>query len=160
MADNEKRVEEDVTTPDTEVDYVAAIKELKENTVSKDQYEKVKDENKRLLQSLVNGETIKQEVEPIDIKKLRSELYGSENEFSNLEYWEKVLQLRKAVIDAGGKDPFLPYGKNIIPTDEDIATANRVADVVSDCIEYANGDSDVFTNELQRVMIDTAPKRR
>lgn len=142
------------------VDYISAISEMKKNTVDRSQYDKLKEENKRLLQSLVNGETIQQTVEPVDVTKLRADLYGSENDHSNLDYWTKTLQLRQAIIDQGGVDPFLPYGKNIAPTDEDIATANRVAEVVTECIEYAEGDSQVFTNELQRRMIDTAPKRR
>lgn len=145
---------------DSTVDYIEAINSIKQNTVERSQYEKLKDENKRLLQSLVNGETIQQTVEPVDVKKLRAELFGSENEYSNLDYWTKALQLRGAVIEQGGVDPFLPYGKNIAPTNEDAETANRVAEVVSECIEYAEGDSAVFTNELQRRMIDTAPKRR
>ena len=145
---------------DSTVDYISAINEMRQNTVERSAYEKLKDENKRLLQSLVNGETIQQTVEPVDVKKLRAELYGSENDYSNLDYWTKTLQLRNAIIEQGGIDPFLPYGKNIAPTDEDIATANRVAEVVADCIEYAEGDSSVFTNELQRRMVDTAPKRR
>ena len=90
---------------------------------------------------------------------MRAELFGSENEFSNLDYWTKALQLRSAVIEGGGVDPFLPYGKNIAPTNEDIETANRVAKVVAECIEYAEGDSAVFTNELQRRTVE-APKRR
>lgn len=142
------------------VDYIEALKSMKQNTVDRSQYDKLKEENKRLLQSLVNGETIQQTVEPVDVKKLRAELYGSENDYNNLDYWTKTLQLRQAIIEQGGVDPFLPYGKNIAPTDEDIATANRVAETVAECIEYAEGDSSVFTNELQRKMIDTAPKRR
>ena len=48
----------DKETESTEVDYVAAIKELKDNTVPKNQYAKLKEENKKLLQSLINGESI------------------------------------------------------------------------------------------------------
>lgn len=157
---DELRVEEEVATDDTGVDYVAAIKELKQNSVSKSDYAKLQEENKRLLQSLVNGETIQQTVEPVDVNKLRAELFGSENEYNNLEYMTKVMELRDTIIAQGGTDPFLPYGKNIAPTNEDISTANHVAEVIKDCMDYAEGDSQVFTNELQRRMIDTSPKRR
>lgn len=159
---NEEKLESvsgEENVPDN-VDYIEALKSMKQNTVDRSQYDKLKEENKRLLQSLVNGETIQQTVEPVDVKKLRAELYGSENDYSNLDYWTKTLQLRQAIIDGGGVDPFLPYGKNIAPTDEDIATANRVAETVAECIDYAEGDSSVFTNELQRRMVDTAPKHR
>ena len=42
----------------------------------------------------------------------------------------------------------------------DYEAAERVATVVRECIEYAKGDSAVFTNELQRRTVDTAIPRR
>lgn len=52
-------------------DYIEAIKEMKQNSVSKEAYEKLKKENKQLLDSIINGselntEHIKKE-EPVDI---------------------------------------------------------------------------------------------
>lgn len=154
--DLELRVEE--SSMDT--DYIAALKELKDSTVSKDSYRKLKDENKRLLQSLVNGETIQAEVEKPDVAKLRKELFSQDANQSNVEFISKALELRTALIDAGEADPFLPVGKRITPTDEDVSTANRVATVLQECVDYAQGDSQAFTNELQRRTIDTAPMRR
>lgn len=143
------------------VDYIEVIKQMKENTVDKELYLKLKDENKRLLQSLVNGETISaEESMPVDIKQLRADLYGSDNDYSNLEYMTKTMKLRDAILEKGGPDPFLPYGKNITPTQEDEDTAKRVAEIIKECIDYADGDSSVFTNELQRRMIDTSPQKR
>lgn len=138
-------------------DYIEAIKKLKENSVPKEDYEKIQEENRKLLESLINGETIEQTSEKPDISALRKELFSEECELNNLEYITKIMELRSAIMDSGGMDPFLPYGKKIIPTEEDIDTANRVAQVLQDCIEYADGDSQVFTNELQRRMIDSSP---
>ena len=141
------------------VDYIEAIKEMKQNTVDKATYNKLKEENKQLLNSLVNGETIDvPKKEEVDIDALRKDLFN--NDQTNLQYIEKALKLREALLEKGEKDPFLPYGKNIIPTDEDIATADRVARVVQECGDYADGDSDIFTNELQRITVDTAPQRK
>lgn len=154
MADNQ--IESGVNVDESGVDYVEAIKQLRDTTVSKDAYDKLRSENKRLLDSLVRGETIEQPVEAVDADKLRKELFSGDADMSNLEYMTKTMQLRDAIIDAGGTDPFLPYGKKILPTDEDIATANRVAGVIQECIDYADGDSAVFTNELQRRMVDTS----
>ena len=81
-------------------------------------------------------------------------------ELSNLEYADKVLTLRNELIAQGQRDPFLPYGKDVYPTMEDEAEAQAVADALEDCIEAANGDSAIFTNELQRIMVNTAPQRR
>lgn len=142
------------------VDYIAAINELKANTVDRAAYDKLKQENQQLLNSLVNGETITQEVEAPDIKELQDSLFGHDGfDGSNLEYMQKVLALRDTIMSAGGTDPFLPWGKKITPTQEDVDTAERVANVLKECIEYAEGDSDVFTNELQRRMIDSSPTK-
>lgn len=152
----EQRVEE--SNPDT--DYVAAIKELKEKTVSKESYQKLREENKKLLQSLVNGEQIQTEVEKPDINELRKELFNEDSNIDNVTFISKALELRTALIENGEPDPFLPVGKRITPTDEDISAANRVATVLQECVDYAQGDSQAFTNELQRHTIDTAPTRR
>ena len=79
---------------------------------------------------------------------------------TNLDYITKAMKLRKALMDKGEKDPFLPSGKNIIPTDEDIKTAERVAEAYQHCIDVADGDPDVFTQELQRITVDAVPTRR
>lgn len=140
------------------VDYIEAIKEMKQNTVDKEAYLKLKEENKKLLNSLVNGEQIEQNQEQaVDINELRSKLFNKEQ--SNLDYISNALKLRNELIKRGEKDPFLPYGKDLFPTNEDIATANRVAESLQECVDYADGNSDIFTNELQRIMVDTAPVR-
>lgn len=134
--------------------YLEEIQKLKANSVSKDDYDKLKDENRDLLNSIVNGRTVTEEEQPKakkDINELRANL-RKENP-SNLEYIQNVLELRKAVIDEGGTDPFLPYGQKIVPTHEDIESANRVANTLQECVDLADGDSLLFTNELYRRLI-------
>ena len=141
------------------IDYIEAIKEIKQNSVDREAYNKLREENKRLLNSLVNGESVDvKKEEPVDIDQLRNDIFNKES--TNLEYITNVLKLRDELIKRGEPDPFLPAGKNIIPTEEDIKTANRVATVLQECVEYADGDSSVFTNELQRRMVDSTPIRR
>ena len=60
----------------------------------------------------------------------------------------------------GGRDPFLPYAHDYVPTEEDIAASNRVVEAVTLCTEGADGDPDIFTNELQRITVDTVPRKR
>lgn len=152
---NESR-QENVVSNDN---YIEAIKEIKENSVAKEEYLKLKEENKQLLKSLVNGETRQvEEKEPVDIDALRNDLFNKD--LSNLEYITKSLQLRDELIERGEKDPFLPYGKNILPTDDDIEKAEKVANVLKECVEIANGDSGVFTNELQRRLVDPILPRK
>ena len=40
------------------IDYIEAIKEMKQNSVSKKAYDKLREENKQLLDSLINGKEI------------------------------------------------------------------------------------------------------
>lgn len=142
-------------------DYITAIKELKENSVDRSKYEALKADNKRLLDAVVNGQTVETSVKApeVDINALRNELFGS-NELSNLDYIEKSLKLRNALIEKGERDPFLPFGHNITVNSSDAETAQRVADKLQECVDYAEGDSAIFTNELQRIMADAMPNRK
>lgn len=142
-----------------ETDKVAlakALKEARENTVSKEEYDKVVAENKALVSEVINGggnagngqqDTPPQEA---DIEALREKLYGPKSsDLNNLEFWKATLELRDAVIAKDGIDPFLPHGANIKPTEFDAERAEAVAEVVKQCIEEADGDSGVFTALLQ-----------
>ena len=135
-------------------DYLAAINELKQNSVDRSKYEELRAENKKLLDSIVNGTEIAQPAaeEKKSVEELRA-AYLKEDQ-SNLEYITNTLKLREALMAEGKPDPFLPIGEQILPTDEDIATAQKVADVLQECIDYAEGDSAIFTNELQRRLVD------
>ena len=133
--------------------YIEAIKEMKANTVDKEAYLKLKEENKQLLNSLVNGEEIKgQDAEQKEsIEELRSKLFGTKRkDLNNLDFVENALKLRNALMEAGQTDPFVPNGSKIKPTDEDFAKAKKVADTLQECVDYADGDPDVFTDELKR----------
>lgn len=167
MADEIKNIEatEQVESGDNVSDvasYIDAINTMKATTVSKAEYQKLQAENQELLKALVNGEYIElPEKEPdVDVDALRSELYFEDKEFSNLEYVTKTLQLRDALIARGEMDPFLPIGSKISPTAEDIATAEKVAEVYRECIEYADGNSEIFTNELMRRTADVPLPRK
>lgn len=134
-------------------DYLAAINELKQNSVNREDYNKLKAENKKLLDSIVNGTPVEvQSPQRKSIEELRA-AYLKEDQ-TNLEYISNALKLREALISEGKPDPFLPIGEQILPTDEDVAAANKVASVLQECVDYAEGDSAVFTNELQRRLVD------
>lgn len=135
-------------------DYIAAIKELKEKSVDREKYDQLKAENKKLLDSIVNGTTV--ELPAKEDKKSIEELRAAylKEDQSNLEYITNTLKLREAIIAEGKPDPFLPIGNQIMPTDDDVKTANKVAQVLQECVDYAEGDSAVFTNELQRRTVD------
>lgn len=143
-----------------EQDYLDTIQDLKKNTVSREVYDKQIEENRKLLNALVSGAPLKPEkaVEMRSADEVRKELFGKDH--TNLRYAELSLELRDAVMAEGGEDPFVPQGKKIKATREDRETADMVAAGLRHCIEYANGDSAVFTNELQRITDDVVISRR
>ena len=133
--------------------YIEAIKEIKANTVDKETYRKLQEENKQLLNSLVNGETIENPdaEQKESIEELRTKLFGTKRkDLTNLEFVENSLKLRNALMESGEMDPFVPVGSKIKPTDEDFAKAKKVAEVLQECVDYAEGNPDVFTDELKR----------
>ena len=146
-------IKENTQVEDTTTDYIEAINQLKQNSVDRSKYEELRAENKKLLDSIVNGTEVAQ---PVEEKKSVEELRANylKEDQSNLEYITNALKLREALMAEGKPDPFLPIGEQILPTDEDVATANKVAQVLQECVDYAEGDSTVFTNELQRHLVD------
>ena len=161
----EKEISVTGTVEDNTQDYLAAIKELKENSVNRSEYEKLRAENKKLIDTVVNGlpgqeeqVVVKHSKEQID--DLRNELFNSPRELNNLEFITKAMELRDALMENGEPDPFLPVGKQISPTRDDIEGAEKVAQVYRECIDYAEGDSEVFTNELMRRTRDVKLPRK
>lgn len=146
-------------TTETEFDPVQAINELKQNSVSKEMYNKVVEEKNKYLKALIDGNQVAeaQPKEPVDIDALRSDLFSGKKDLSNLEYAQKALELRNALIDSEGVDIFVGRGSKLTPTNEDYEAAQRVADTFQQCIDVAQGDSEIFTRELMRLTEDVAP---
>ena len=141
------------------IDYIEALKEMKQNSVTRESYDKLKGENKKLLDALVNGQQLDLPKEaPVDIDQLKKDLYGKNGKnLSNLEYVSKTLQLREQLIANGEQDPFLPYGNKVTITAEHIDAAQRAADVLQQCVDFADGDSGIFSAELQRRTKEVMP---
>ena len=142
---------------DTNQDYISALNEMKKNTVSKEAYDKLREDNKKLLDTIVSGQSLEQtEVkQEVDVDALRKELFGkSRRDLSNLEYVDKALQLRKALMEKGEQDPFvMKAGRTSSPEAEDFKKAERVASVLQECVDIADGNDSVFDNEFQRRLI-------
>ena len=144
------------------IELAKALKEARENSVPKADYEKLEKENKELVAQIINGEGNVGNGQPtpekVDIKALREDLYGPKGaDLSNLDFWKKTLQLRNAVIEQEGYDPFLPHGAKIKPNEQDVERAEAVAKAVEKCIEEANGNSEVFTALLQAETANDSP---
>lgn len=137
-------------------DYIDAINELKNNSVPKDKYERVLAENKKLLKSLTSN--VPDELQGMapkkpDIKEAIQPLADRNNHMLSLEFAEASLAYREAVIANGGRDPYLPQGDGANLTAKDYEDAKAMELALKHCIEVADGDSAVFTNEWNRIYV-------
>ena len=156
----EEIIENNNTNESTDTDYIEVINNLKANSVPKDTYQKLKDENKKLLNSLANGQQVEAPNTPkVSNDELRKDLFTKN--LSNLEFVKKTLQLRQNILEEKGEDIFVPDGPQFSFSDEDKRDAQKVADALQSCVDVADGNSAIFTNELQRILKDTPlPNRR
>lgn len=153
----EKRNEEEVVD---NANYIDAIKDLKQNSVSKEKYDALVAENKKLVDALVNGEEIETEQE--EELKPRLDYYKAykENKFNtDLEYWTNFLNLREATIKEYGKDPCVtgnyglsPEGERVEPAYGEAETIDQQLGIIKDMIAEADGDPTVFSTLMQAAM--------
>ncbi len=153
----EKRIEEEVVD---NANYIDAIKEIKQNSVSKEKYDALVAENKKLVDALVNGEEIETEQE--EELKPRLDYYKAykENKFNtDLDYWTNFLNLREATIKEYGKDPCVtgnyglsPEGERVEPAYGEAETIDQQLGVIKDMIAEADGDPTVFSTLMQAAM--------
>lgn len=132
--------------------YIEALNQLKANSVDKADYDKLKAENKKLLDSIVNGtEVALPATEKADINDLRKKLANSsEDGLSSLEYADTMLKLRERLLEEGEEDPFVARGSQYSPTQLDYDRAHRVAAILQDCVDKADGDDQTFLAELNK----------
>ena len=151
MDEKEQSVTQQENVEQDTNNYIEAIKEMKANSVSKDAYKKLQEENKKLLESLIAGETIEAPKttveEKVDLNALRKHLDEAE---SPIDYCKTSLKLHEETLKQLGYNDYLPNGKKIRPTKEDEEKANLFIKEIKECIDYADGDDQLFIQELQR----------
>ena len=151
--ENNENVE--IETP--EMNYAEVIKNLKATTVSREEYERVMNENKTLANALATSpakSTDDAEVElPTDeyIDGLRKKLFKINGGLSNREFIKTSLDLRDALIARGERDPFLPVNKEYIDNPSDMAAVNNLANGLREIVDYCGQDDSLFNSELKRV---------
>ena len=138
-----------------EKNYLEVIKKMKEKMVLKSDYDAAIAENKKLAEQLITSPNLQEQPkEKVDIKKLQDQ-FSASTQMTNLEFVSSALKLRKALIEDGKPDPFLPVGRRISPTEDDIRKANKVADAFEYCVDAAQGDPAIFNMELMRITRDS-----
>ena len=151
MENNQNLEERNEEQVDSDVDYLAAIKELKANSVDRAKYDKLKEENKKLLDTVINGGEYSgsQEDSNVDLNQLRKNVFEKPDP-TNLEYISNVLELRDALIEEGYEDPFVPQGSQVVVTEQDRITAEKVASQLREMVDKAAGDPHVYQAEFNR----------
>lgn len=155
MSEEEREQQNPDNEPEmTAKEYINQINDLKEKTVSREEYERIKNDNKELAKALINGTganipgITKPEEKP-DLDDLRKKLFTKKSK-NDLEYFTNLLALRDGVMADGQPDPFLPINREFRATAQDEADAERIATQIKEAIEYADGDPAVFSNDLRR----------
>lgn len=151
-------MENDVKTVETQEvqfnanDYIANLNALRDNTVPKDEYQRVLEDNRNLMNALANGTHYgdeETEEEEVDVDALRKKLFSANSDVLDLEYIDCAVKLRDAILESDGVDIFLPNNPSYQFKDSDAVTTHRIAEVFKECIAAANGNNDVFKAQLQ-----------
>jgi hypothetical protein len=142
-------------------EYIDQINELKRNTVSREAYDRIKEENRTLLSNIVSGAGVKQDAENaepvISTSDLIKNTYLHNNMGSDIATVKNMLEIRERLMANGGRDPWVGGGNNLIasdkqyqPTQADYAEAERQAEALKHCLEMANGDEALFHQFIVR----------
>lgn len=136
--------------------YLDSINKLKSNTVSKDEYNKLAEENKTLLDSIVNGQKYAAAESDSAPKYTKEELVKKmlTPGIKSNEFVDTALKFRELVIEETGKDPFVASGHYIQPSPDAQESANRAGEVFAQCLESSSGNSTLFTQGLQNRIND------
>ena len=130
--------------------YIQTIQELKENSVDRKIFDKMKSERDMLIKSLANGST-SEASESVQVRSLadcKADFLTKTT--SQCEYMERVLALRDAAMREVQSDPFVAEGHHVKPTAYDYQRAQEIADIYRECLDYAEGDDQIFMNEINR----------
>lgn len=150
MSDEIKEVET------MENDYLKVIEDLKANSVKKEEYDKMLEENRKLLNSIVNGQQIQVAEEEPEIES--SDFYRNQIDHAqtNLDYITAVCNYRDAVLKESGEDIFTLHKPGERVDEFELQAARDTADVFKQCIEDSEGDPKTFNALLQRRFVDTS----
>lgn len=138
---------------DNDLDLLQEIKNLKDNTVSKEEYLKLQEKNKNLMRQIISGVGTKSEAEDtVDLTEIRKNIFEKNEDISNREFWKNVLALRKERLEKEGVDVFLPKGRKTRYSREDMESANHVAEVIGQILQDSEENPQIFTALLNNAI--------
>lgn len=146
-----KKQEEIVASPETKEetpaktvdDFIELAKKQREDTVKKSEYDKLVAERNRLMESILDGKELRPEVaaKEVNVAELKKKM--TDPDISNLEFIKTSLELRKAAIEKGEGDPYLPRGTSV--SDSEADRAEQIAKTLQECVDESRGSESVFT---------------
>lgn len=164
MPENETKLDEQQKVAnqkkEEEIDtFLKAAEDVRKNTVSKEEFDKLKAENKKLTEFIVEGGdgTSKASTKPEVRSKAELQKVLANEETNNYEYAKAALELRKQLIDEGKRDPFLPNSSQIPTTSVDVEGAEKVAKVLQECVDESEGDPETFNFLFGKRVNDSSP---
>lgn len=147
----EEKVETSQEVVNDNADYIEAIKNLKASSVDKAVYDKKVEENKKLLQALVQGDVIKPEIVTGPSKKELEDIMLHSN--SNLDIAKASLKHRELVLEETGRDEYAcgtTSARAYNPSAEQLMQAEQTAKILTELVEQADGDRDYFNTLLKK----------
>ena len=128
-------------------DIIQQINDLKQNSVPKEKYDKLLEDNKKLTKALIENKQLEDPAakrEEISQKDLLARVFRADGR-SNLEHWKDALEYRKREIESGNQDPFVAVANSKYSPDESsYAAAEKLANGIQDIIDQSDGDPKVF----------------
>ena len=132
--------------------FIEAARDVKKNYVPKAELDEAKKTINELTAFILEGKELpdqpkkeKQE-KKLSIAELKKKLRGEQ---TNLDYAITALALRDAIMEKGGRDPFIPNNPKGY---EDSIYAQNFADKLETLIDRAKGDPDEFNHLLDKAM--------
>lgn len=150
-------VDENVTTNQgqdetNDLDLVEEIKKIKANTVSKEEYEKLKGQNKELIKQIISGggQDMKAEDNP-SIEELRKNIFENSDSKTNLEIADNIVKLYDARLKEG-VNIFLPRGNKTQYTRADYEAADHYVETIRSMVAESEGDPIVFDSLFKNAL--------
>ena len=155
----EERINETVTQTPEEM-----VEELRATMVPKEELEAMTNKYNNLFKNYIQGNNTTPAADKVDAEKEYVEaikfLGDKSKPKTNLQHAEALLKIRNYRMDRGEQDIFLAQSGT--PNQEDVQSAENVAELMEDAITFANGSDDVFRAYLNEHLKDNniVTKRR
>lgn len=135
-------------TAPNDFDLLNEVKKLKENSVPKEEYDKLLAENKKIIRDFVYGSGDSSnvgEAKP-NIEELRNKIFGDNVEqMSNRDFWKNVSELYHTRLEQDGENIFLPKGKKTRYERKDYEVVESMMNTIDLMLEDSKDNPSLFT---------------